>query len=139
MMLGRGFVIVLCLVTAALSGCIPVIEPAIPVLSGTVSRSGLPVAGAHILASRQFDAQACSDMKVVAVTDDQGRFIFSGEKTLQLAPLGGDPRPHWEVCIEYAGRIWPGSRPVGFGLHAQVELKCDIGIAGATEWNGICR
>ena len=127
-------------VVGSLAGClaVPAIEPTIPALSGQVSRSGIPVAGAYILVSKRFEVVACQNTRTVAVTDSSGNFFFAGEKTLQLAVLGGDPVPHWEVCIEYDGRIWPGFRPFGFGLQEKMQLQCDIDKTNATEWKGIC-
>jgi hypothetical protein len=132
--------IFLCCTVAGLAGCfaVPTVEPAIPVLSGQVSKSGVPVAGARILVSNTFQAVACQNMRTATVTGSDGQFFFSGEKTLQFAPLGGDPKPHWEVCIEYDGHVWSGYRPVGFGLQEKAQLKCDIDRKNIGEWKGIC-
>lgn len=77
-------------------------------------------------------------MKLVAITDSAGRFSFSGEKTLQLVVIASDPVPHWELCIEYEDRVFPGFRPYGFGLPKKVHLQCNVDKANPSVWDGIC-
>jgi hypothetical protein len=132
------------LVALMTAGCVPKIEPDIPELTGFVTRSHAPVQGATILVTERWTRTPCTSARPVAKTDHLGRFHYEGKRRLHFAVLAGDPRPHWEMCVQFGESVWLGVRPSGRGLQESMELgNCDIAHAHAPSkdpWDsGICK
>ena len=124
-----------------LSGCgVPIIEPAIPEVHGQVSKSGVPVANAVILASDTCHAGVCQGMKQIAMTDATGKFSYGGERTIRFVIPGSDGKPNWDFCITYSHKNYVAwVLPDGFGIPAEITMTCDLDAPNDAQRNTVCR
>jgi hypothetical protein len=131
----RSFALVLA--AGTLGACVPYPhqETVIPPLTGRVSRSGAPVAGAGVLVGEGY--VSCKKTARVALTDGEGRFAFAGTTSMRVfAAIGGsEPYHDLTVCIDYGGRAWAGSYWTGPGL---AKVECDLDRARPNEVPGVC-
>ncbi len=116
--------IAVALSAGGLCGCLPFPhqETVIPPLTGQVSRSGTPVAGAEVLLGEGY--VSCKKTSRAALTDSAGRFSYPGASKTRFLSVVSDGEPHVDVtvCIAYGGRTWVGSYWVGAG---PARVECD--------------
>jgi hypothetical protein len=127
----------LALSAGGLCACMPFPhqETVIPPLTGRVSKSGAPVAGALVLVGEGY--VSCKKTSQVALTDGEGRFSYQGTRATRFFTTlgGGEPHADVTVCIDYGGRTWVGSYWAGAG---PARVECDLDKARPNEVPGVC-
>ncbi len=124
---------------AVLSGCIPIPMKhhnlTAPLISGTVTRAGVPVSGTHVQLVDQFDdtgAPAPGALKDEAVTDQQGHFTVGplSRVTKKRVDLHTVP---WGLRLSSDDKTWqPGwlVDPTVYGEvpKAPISALCDFSV-----------
>lgn len=134
------------LLAASTCGCAVNLWPhtvqSVPTVSGVVTRSGVPVIGAHVHVLTPFRNGQCAPSPYAAVTDGNGAFIIDGDRDLELLLVVGDRIAAWGVCVEEAdGTMTEAMRDSSMGYPpAEVELRCDLDRPSVERDNvtGVC-
>jgi hypothetical protein len=133
------FSVLLIASVAALSGCIPIPikhhNLSAPLISGTVTRAGVPVPGIHVQLVDLFDgtgAPAPGALKDEAVTDEQGHFTVGPLSRVTKKSAGLHTVP-WGLRLSADDKTWHAgwlSDPTLFGEVPKAPLSalCDFSV-----------
>jgi len=127
---------VLCVFTISASvlcaGCIPFPHKVVrlPAISGRLVESGLPVAGAQVLAAQGSLYEPCSATTPLAITDASGAFKIEKKAQLKFlyAPLVAPISiSGLSLCISYSGNTVFADQIVWQPYNSkEIVLECDL-------------
>lgn len=104
-----------------------------PRVSGTVTKNGVPLSGATVLISDEFDDDVCSMAAKTTTTDADGRFKLSKTRGFGLFITMGDHLYSNQLCIKTADKTYIGysRKEIGYPPKS-IKLKCDINTKSIT-------
>lgn len=98
-----------------------------PCVSGTVTKNGVPLSGAKVMISHEYNDNLCGMAVKSATTDADGNFKLSKTRGFGLFVTMGDHIYKNQICIETGGKKYIGYTICGIGYPPRsIKLKCDI-------------
>ena len=134
----------LLLIAVSAAGCFPLphSDQTFPEVRGTVTRAGLPVAGAKIFAAGPTPGADCDGTEFADTSGQDGAFIIQPKSRFEFFMVIGDPLEKWTVCIEYEGVQYLGWTVTGLGTAPKTaRMDCDLDdpVEVRGEGEGLCK
>lgn len=118
-----------------LPACVPLphFEPLLPPISGVVTEAGQPVRGALVFV----DPRPCSPelAESVAVTDDNGRYAYSGQTRFAWVYMVEDPVTFWRLSVRRGETLFLGQETFHHGLSDR-PVRLDVELSTAKVQDG---